>query len=188
MSGRRRIRSELGDLVFGVGDDTMESVVLDLCRDTGLTLGLAESVTGGLVGARLTGIPGASDVFVGSIVSYATSVKQNRARRLTRARGGRVGCTADGSRAHMERLGLRRCDVAHRGRRTSRAGRPTGRDALRRPGGPGFDEVREIRLPGTARADATVRGDHRARDAAPVARRLPDGSAARPFGIVPAQD
>ena len=71
-----RIRRELGDLVFGVGDDTMESVVLDLCRQRGLTLGLAESVTGGLVGARLTGIPGASDVLRGSIVSYATDVKQ----------------------------------------------------------------------------------------------------------------
>ena len=50
----------LGTIVFGVDDDTMESVVLDLLRPRGLTLGLAESVTGGLVGARLTAVPGRS--------------------------------------------------------------------------------------------------------------------------------
>ncbi len=71
-----RVRAEIDDIVFGVDDDTMESVVLDLLRSRGWTLGLAESVTGGLVGARVTGVPGASDVFRGSIVSYATEVKQ----------------------------------------------------------------------------------------------------------------
>jgi nicotinamide-nucleotide amidase len=69
------IRDLLGPLVFGADDDTMESVALDLLRARGLTLGLAESVTGGLVAARLTGVPGASDVLRGSIVSYATDVK-----------------------------------------------------------------------------------------------------------------
>jgi nicotinamide-nucleotide amidase len=71
-----RIRHEIDDIVFGVDDDTMESVVLDLLRSKGWSLGLAESVTGGLVGARITGIPGSSEVFRGSIVSYATDVKQ----------------------------------------------------------------------------------------------------------------
>jgi nicotinamide-nucleotide amidase len=71
-----RVRAEVGDLVFGVDDDSMESIVLDLMRRNGWTLGLAESVTGGLVGARLTGVSGCSDVFRGSIVSYATEVKQ----------------------------------------------------------------------------------------------------------------
>jgi nicotinamide-nucleotide amidase len=70
-----RIRAELGPIVFGFDADTMESVVLQLLRERGLTLGLAESVTGGLVGARLTGVPGASDVLRGSIVSYASDVK-----------------------------------------------------------------------------------------------------------------
>jgi nicotinamide-nucleotide amidase len=69
------IRELLGPLVFGADDDTMESVTLDLLRMRGLTVGLAESVTGGLVAARLTGVPGASDVFRGSIVSYASEVK-----------------------------------------------------------------------------------------------------------------
>jgi nicotinamide-nucleotide amidase len=71
----KRVRAIVGEQVFGTDDDTMESVVLDLLRQRGLTLGLAESVTGGLVGARLTGIAGASDVFRGSIVSYASEVK-----------------------------------------------------------------------------------------------------------------
>ena len=44
--------------MFGVDDDTMESVVLDLLRERGLTLGLAESVTGGLIAARLTDVAG----------------------------------------------------------------------------------------------------------------------------------
>jgi nicotinamide-nucleotide amidase len=69
------IRTELGVLVFGSDDDTMESVVLQLLRERGLSLGLAESVTGGLVAARLTAVPGASDVLRGSVVSYATEVK-----------------------------------------------------------------------------------------------------------------
>ena len=69
------VRALVGDVVFGVDDDTMESVVLQILRDRGLTLGLAESVTGGLVAGRLTSIPGASDVFRGSVVSYASEVK-----------------------------------------------------------------------------------------------------------------
>jgi nicotinamide-nucleotide amidase len=69
------LRAELGDQVFGVDDQTMESVVLAMLRSKGLTLGVAESVTGGLVGARLTAVPDASDVFRGSIVSYANDVK-----------------------------------------------------------------------------------------------------------------
>ena len=71
----QRVQDIVGDRVFGYDDDTMESVVLQRLRERGLTLGLAESVTGGLVAARLTGIAGASDVLRGSIVSYASEVK-----------------------------------------------------------------------------------------------------------------
>ncbi|MEY3389364.1 MAG: hypothetical protein RLZ74_970 [Actinomycetota bacterium] len=71
----RRVREVVGDVVFGVDADTMESVVLDLLRSRGLTLGLAESVTGGLVAGRLTNVAGSSDVLRGSIVSYASEVK-----------------------------------------------------------------------------------------------------------------
>jgi len=70
-----RVEAVVGDYVFGYDEDTMESVVLQMMRERGLTLGLAESVTGGLVAARLTGIAGASDVLWGGIVSYASAVK-----------------------------------------------------------------------------------------------------------------
>ena len=70
-----RVRAILGACVFGTDAQTMESVVLDLLRAQGLSLAVAESVTGGLVGARLTAIPGASDVVRGAIVAYASDVK-----------------------------------------------------------------------------------------------------------------
>jgi len=142
-----RVRHELGDLVFGVGDDTMESVVLELCRQRGLTLGLAESVTGGLVGARLTGVPGASDVLRGSVVSYATEVKQtlldvspgpvvseSAAREM--AAGARERLGAD--------VGLSLTGVAGP---TEQDGQPVGTLFVGLCG-PGFDDVREVRLPG----------------------------------------
>jgi nicotinamide-nucleotide amidase len=69
------VRAVVGEHVFGVDDDTMESVVLQLLRERGWSLGLAESVTGGLVAGRITAVPGASEVFRGSIVSYASAVK-----------------------------------------------------------------------------------------------------------------
>ena len=69
------VRLVVGEHVFAVDDETMESAVLALMRARGLTLGLAESVTGGLVAGRLTAVPGASDVLRGSIVSYASDVK-----------------------------------------------------------------------------------------------------------------
>jgi len=70
-----RLRATLGDVVFGIDGETMESVVIDMLRDKGLTLGIAESLTGGLMGARFTAVPGASDVFRGGVVSYASDVK-----------------------------------------------------------------------------------------------------------------
>jgi nicotinamide-nucleotide amidase len=69
------VRAILGDLVFGVDDETIEASVLSLLRSKGLTLGLAESLTGGLMGARVCDVAGASDVFRGSIVAYASDVK-----------------------------------------------------------------------------------------------------------------
>jgi len=71
------LRKILGDLVFGVDDETMETVVLDLLRKRGLTLGLAESMTGGLVASRLVSVPGASDVLKGSVVAYMTDAKRS---------------------------------------------------------------------------------------------------------------
>ena len=71
------LRAILGSLVFAIDDETMESTVLDQCRARGWTLGVAESLTGGLIGARLTNVAGASEVFRGSISSYTTEVKRS---------------------------------------------------------------------------------------------------------------
>ena len=65
----------LDGYVFSKNDETMETVVLSLLRERGLTLGLAESLTGGMIASRLAGVPGASDVLRGAVVSYASDVK-----------------------------------------------------------------------------------------------------------------
>lgn len=141
------ICGELGDLVFGTNDDTMESVVLEVCRQRGLTLATAESVTGGLVGARLTAIPGASTVFRGAIVSYATEVKQTL---LGVGDGPVVSESAARQMAHgvRERLGadigLSLTGVAGP---DEQDGQPVGTLYVGMVG-PGFDEVRHTRLPG----------------------------------------
>ena len=70
-----KVRGQVEDLVFGVDAQNMESVVLQKLREKKLTLGVAESVTGGLVAGRLTAIAGASDVFRGAIVSYDSEIK-----------------------------------------------------------------------------------------------------------------
>jgi len=69
------LRALLGDIVFGVDHENMEHAVAMLLDAHGLTLGLAESITGGLMGARLTDVAGASGFFRGSIVSYDSEVK-----------------------------------------------------------------------------------------------------------------
>ncbi len=70
-----RVRGLIGESVFGTDGDTMESVVLGLLEGRGLTLGVAESLTGGLIAARLTEIAGASAAFRGGVVAYDRSVK-----------------------------------------------------------------------------------------------------------------
>ncbi|MBA3521297.1 MAG: competence/damage-inducible protein A [Gemmatimonadales bacterium] len=69
------LRQRAGEHVYGEGDTDLAAVVLELARARGLSLGVAESCTGGLVGGRLTEIPGSSDVFAGGIVSYGNELK-----------------------------------------------------------------------------------------------------------------
>ncbi len=69
------LRDRLGSYLFGEDERTVAEIVLDLCRAGGLTLATAESCTGGLVAARLTSVPGSSDVFRGAVVAYANDVK-----------------------------------------------------------------------------------------------------------------
>ena len=61
--------------LFSRDERPVEELVLDACRERELTLATAESCTGGMIAQRLTSIPGASDVFLGGIVSYADEVK-----------------------------------------------------------------------------------------------------------------
>ena len=70
------LRDALGRFLFAEDRRPVEELVLALCRDRGATLATAESCTGGLVGARLTSVPGASDSFAGGIVAYGDGVKE----------------------------------------------------------------------------------------------------------------
>ncbi|MDG2427889.1 MAG: competence/damage-inducible protein A [Acidimicrobiales bacterium] len=76
--GEERVRKIAGPIVFGVDDQTMESVVLDLLVNQGLRLATAESLTGGMISTRLTEVPGSSRAFVGSIVAYQDGVKRSQ--------------------------------------------------------------------------------------------------------------
>src|SRR5205823_4927644 len=69
------LREHIGRSIYAEGDTDLASVVLDRCRALGLTIAVAESCTGGLLGARLTAIPGSSDVVLGGVIAYANSVK-----------------------------------------------------------------------------------------------------------------
>ena len=64
-----RLRDMLGPIIFGTDDETMESVVIGAMREKGLTLAVAEGVTGGIAGTRLALVPGADDVLRGTVVS-----------------------------------------------------------------------------------------------------------------------
>jgi nicotinamide-nucleotide amidase len=72
---RRVLSLAAGDVVFGVDDEAIEDAVAREVTALGLTLGLAESLTGGLASSRLVNVPGASRWFRGSVVSYASQVK-----------------------------------------------------------------------------------------------------------------
>jgi nicotinamide-nucleotide amidase len=107
------LRDGLGSYLFSEDERSIAEIVLDLCRSHGLTLATAESCTGGLVAARLTGVPGASDVFVGGVVAYANGVKEEElgVPRSVLERHGAVSAEAAAAMAEgaRERLGA---DVA----------------------------------------------------------------------------
>ena len=74
-AARAVIAERLGDIVFGTDDQNMERAVAALLIERGLSLGVAESLTGGLIASRLVDVEGASDWFRGGVVAYATDVK-----------------------------------------------------------------------------------------------------------------
>src|SRR5207253_6640056 len=70
-----RLRSVVGEAVYGEDGVDLAETVLELCRARGMTLAVAESCTGGLLGARLTAIAGSSDVVLGGVIAYDNKVK-----------------------------------------------------------------------------------------------------------------
>jgi nicotinamide-nucleotide amidase len=71
-----RVRRQLGDHIYAVGDEGMEDTVVRLLRESGLTLAVAESCTGGLIGDRITDVPGSSACFRLGVTAYADEAKE----------------------------------------------------------------------------------------------------------------
>lgn len=71
------LRARIGGYAYGEGDTTMEAEVGKLLRAAGVTVAVAESCTGGLIGHRLTDVPGSSAYFVGGVVAYTNTVKRS---------------------------------------------------------------------------------------------------------------
>jgi nicotinamide-nucleotide amidase len=67
----------VGAPIYATDLRDLAAVVLDLCRSAGQRIAVAESCTGGLLGARLTAIPGSSDVFLGGVIAYHNDVKRD---------------------------------------------------------------------------------------------------------------
>lgn len=104
------LREQLERHLFAEDERSIQEIVLDLCRERGLSLGTAESCTGGMVAARLTDVPGSSDVFEGGIVAYANEVKAEQlgVPRSVLERYGAVSAETARAMAHgaCERLGV----------------------------------------------------------------------------------
>jgi nicotinamide-nucleotide amidase len=107
------LRAPLARYLFAEDERSVQEIVLGQCRAQGLSLATAESCTGGMVAARLTDVPGSSEVFVGGVVAYSDEVK---ARELdvpeeTLARHGAVSAETAAAMAEGARRRLR-ADVA----------------------------------------------------------------------------
>lgn len=74
--GSARLRALAGEFVYGEGEQDLAALVLDQARSRNRKLAVAESCTGGLVGGRLTAIPGSSEVFLGGTIAYEDAVKE----------------------------------------------------------------------------------------------------------------
>ncbi len=75
-----RLRDRVGESIYGEEDDDLASAILEMCRARHLTIAVAESCTGGLLGARLTAIAGSSDVVLGGVIAYGNEVKRDALR------------------------------------------------------------------------------------------------------------
>ena len=73
--GVAALREKTGRFAYATGSEDLAEVVLGLCRAKGLTIAVGESCTGGMLGERLTAIPGSSDVVVGGVIAYSNAIK-----------------------------------------------------------------------------------------------------------------
>ena len=119
----KALRAAFGTHLFAEDERPVEETVLALAKARGVTIATAESCTGGLVGARLTSVPGSSDAYVGGVVAYSDGVKE-----------GQLGVPREPAGA--PRRCLRRVGRGHGCGRARRAGRRSrrGRDRRRRAG------------------------------------------------------
>jgi nicotinamide-nucleotide amidase len=166
------MRQALGPAVFASDSGLVEELVLESARSQGLSLATAESCTGGLVAARLTSVPGASDVFLGGIVSYDNEVKlgQLGVPEETLAAHGAVSAETAAAMAAGARESLE-ADVAVS---TTGIAGPDGGTPEKPVGlvylhvsAPGAEKSRELRLPGdreAIRRRATAAALHLVRD------------------------
>lgn len=162
------LREQLGVSLFSEDERTIAEIVLELCRERGLTLATAESCTGGLVAARLTAVPGSSEVFRGSVVAYADDVKTRElgvSPEVLAVHGAVSAETAvamaEGVRKRLETdLGVSDTGVAGPGGGTPE--KPVGLVYLH-ASGPGGELAAEFTVPGdraTVRARAAVAALH----------------------------
>jgi nicotinamide-nucleotide amidase len=76
-AGIREVAARAGEWIYGEDDIDLAWVVLNLARSRGFKLATAESCTGGSVGARITDVPGSSDVYLGGVIAYDNAVKES---------------------------------------------------------------------------------------------------------------
>ena len=77
LEAEAKVRELLGERVFAVGDDTLETTLVRMLTERGKTVALAESCTGGMLAHRLTNVPGASAVLRCGLVTYSNEAKSN---------------------------------------------------------------------------------------------------------------
>jgi competence/damage-inducible protein CinA-like protein len=173
------MRRELSPAVFAEDDRSVEELVLEESRAQGLSLGTAESCTGGLVAARLTSVAGATDVFLGGIVAYENDVKLSQLgiEQETIAEFGAVSAQtaaamAEGAREALDAdVGVAVTGVAGPGGGTPE--KPVGLVYIH-VSGPDGEVARELHLPGdrgAVRRRATAAALHLVRELLARSRR-----------------
>jgi nicotinamide-nucleotide amidase len=99
-SAARAIATPIAGAVYGQDDDDLAALVLEEFRAAGRTIAVAESCTGGLLGARLTSFAGSSAVVLGGVIAYANDVKEQQLG-VTRATLERAGAVSDAAAREM---------------------------------------------------------------------------------------